>query len=80
LQYPLEAVTTFALVLIGWVLFRAATVHDALYIIGQMFAGPPGMTLFPQWLLWLAGISLVLALLEEHLSCSEWLIEAPASD
>ena len=40
--YPLQAVITFGLVMIGWVFFRAATFHDSLYVLHQMFFVPHG--------------------------------------
>ncbi len=63
--YPLRAVATFGLVLIGWVFFRAGTLRASAYVIGQMFGGARGTWLAPPWLMVLMGISLLLALLEE---------------
>src|ERR1700729_2993921 len=67
--YPLQAVITFGLVVIGWVFFRAATFHDSIYILHQMFFVPHGPQIIPQWLKYLALITLLLALLEEK---KEW--------
>jgi D-alanyl-lipoteichoic acid acyltransferase DltB (MBOAT superfamily) len=72
LFYPLQAVTTFGLVMIGWVFFRAATFHDSLYVLHQMFLVPHGPQLIPSWLKYLALITLLLALLEEK---KEWFEE-----
>ena len=36
---------TFAIVLFGWVLFRAQTFSDAFAALGAMFAGGPGLAL-----------------------------------
>ena len=70
--YPLQAVITFGLVMIGWVFFRAATFHDSLYVLHQMFFVPHGQQLIPRWETILALITLVLALLEEK---KEWFEE-----
>src|ERR1700734_4165805 len=67
--YPLQALITFALVMIGWVFFRATTFHDSLYVLHQMFSVPHGHTLIPAWLTDLALITLLLALFEEK---REW--------
>ena len=67
LLYPFRAVVTFGLVTIGWVFFRAATLPDSVYVIGQMFSGgwSRAGNLIPLWLLVYLGIALLLALLEE---------------
>jgi alginate O-acetyltransferase complex protein AlgI len=67
--YPLRAPMTFALVTIGWVFFRATTLHDAFFVLQQMFSWKPGTLAIPAWLVWLALIALALALLEER---NEW--------
>ena len=38
LHSALRTATTFVLVLFAWIFFRAATMHDALYIAGNLFA------------------------------------------
>jgi D-alanyl-lipoteichoic acid acyltransferase DltB (MBOAT superfamily) len=70
--YPLHAVVTFALVMIGWVFFRAASFHDSLYVLHQMFFVPHGAQLIPRWEKVLALFTLVLAVLEEK---KEWFEE-----
>jgi alginate O-acetyltransferase complex protein AlgI len=75
--YPLQALATFALVLIGWVFFRAATFQTAVDVLGQMFSRSPGVILGEGWVLCMAGGALLLALLEEHLCWSEWLLSVP---
>jgi hypothetical protein len=70
--YPLQAVTTFALVMVGWVFFRAASFHESLYVLHQMFFVPHGAQLIPRWERWLALFTLLLALLEEK---KEWFEE-----
>jgi alginate O-acetyltransferase complex protein AlgI len=70
--YPLQALITFGLVMIGWVFFRATTFHDSLYVLHQMFFVTHGVQLIPRWLKMLAILTLVLALLEEK---KEWFEE-----
>jgi alginate O-acetyltransferase complex protein AlgI len=70
--YPLHAVITFGLVMIGWVFFRAANFHDSLYVLHQMFFVPHGKQLSPRWMKMLALGTLLLALLEEK---KEWFEE-----
>jgi alginate O-acetyltransferase complex protein AlgI len=70
--YPLQALITFGLVMIGWVFFRATTFHDSLYVLHQMFFVTHGVQLIPRWLKMLALLTLVLALLEEK---KEWFEE-----
>ncbi len=40
LQALFQEIWTFALVCIGWIFFRAAHLHDALYIVGHLFVFP----------------------------------------
>jgi alginate O-acetyltransferase complex protein AlgI len=76
--YPLKAVITFALVMIGWVFFRAATFHDSLYVLHQMFFVLHGRQLIPSWLKDLALITLLLALFEEKKEWFEKIAIGPA--
>jgi alginate O-acetyltransferase complex protein AlgI len=76
--YPLQAVITFGLAMIGWVFFRAATFHDSLYVLDQMLFVPHGAQLIPRWLKILALITLLLALLEEKKSWFEEISLGPA--
>ena len=41
-RYPLRAVLTFVLALIGWVFFRAADLRQSVQVLGQMFGGSGG--------------------------------------
>lgn len=75
---PVRTLFTFILVCIGWVFFRAATLHDSLQVLGQMFHAPPGHMLLGPWYLRLAGLSLVLAILEETTGWFDALAKAPA--
>jgi alginate O-acetyltransferase complex protein AlgI len=77
LFYPLRAMVTFGLVLIGWVFFRAATLRDGIYVVGQMFSGG-GSWLVPVWLMVLIGACLLLAALEEKRQWFERLAAGPA--
>ena len=76
--YPLQAVVTFGLVMVGWVFFRATTFHDSLYVLHQMFFVPHGQQLIPRWEKMLALITLVLALLEEKKDWFEEISLGPA--
>jgi alginate O-acetyltransferase complex protein AlgI len=76
--YPLRALVTFALVTIGWVFFRATTLHDAVFVLQQMFSWKPGPLALPVWLIWLAVITLLLALLEEKKAWFEQIAVGPA--
>ena len=76
--YPLQAVFTFALVMVGWVFFRAGTLHDSLYVLHQMFFVPHGVQLIPRWEKVLALITLLLALLEEKRDWFEKISFGPA--
>ena len=74
----LTAPVTFCLALIGWVFFRAADLPQSLQVIGQMFSGAAGHTLLQPWHLGLAGIALLLAVLEEYKEWFDRVVEAPA--
>jgi len=76
--YPVQAVITFALVMIGWVFFRAATFHDSLSVLHQMFFEPHGRQLIPVWLKYLALVTLLLALFEEKKEWFEKIALGPA--
>jgi alginate O-acetyltransferase complex protein AlgI len=78
LFYPFQAAITLLLVMVGWVFFRAATFHDSLYVLYQMFLVPNGTQLIPHWAWSLAVISLLLAVLEEKKEWFEKLSIGPA--
>jgi D-alanyl-lipoteichoic acid acyltransferase DltB (MBOAT superfamily) len=59
--YPVQAIGTFGLVLIGWVFFRAADLPQSLQVLGQMFSRPGGHTLLQHWHVGLAAVALALA-------------------
>ena len=63
--YPLAGLMTFALVCVGWVFFRAANLHDAIFVLKQMFAGSKGVGLLKNWHLWMIAVSFIAAVLEE---------------
>ncbi len=75
--YPIKAIFTFALALVGWVFFRAADLPQSLAVLRQMFAGAPGHILLEPWQIGLAGVSLVVALAEEKFDWMERLAKAP---
>ena len=62
----------------GWVFFRATTFHDSLYVLGQMLTGAKGELSIPPWLLYLALITLVLAIMEEKKAWFERVAVGPA--
>jgi len=76
LLYPFRALLTFTLVSVGWVFFRAVTLDDSLYVIGQMFTGSWGLSglLIPIWLLCFVGFALLIAIAEERW---EWIERLP---
>jgi D-alanyl-lipoteichoic acid acyltransferase DltB (MBOAT superfamily) len=71
-------VFTFGLVCIGWVFFRAATLHDSLRVIRAMFGATLGTNLIPAWQLGMAGVTLLLAIAEENRGWFDRLLAAPA--
>lgn len=75
--YPFRATATFALVCVGWVFFRAATFAESCYVLRQMFTWS-GHGLIPAWLIYLALLSLVMALAEETWNFLERLARGPA--
>jgi D-alanyl-lipoteichoic acid acyltransferase DltB (MBOAT superfamily) len=76
--YPLRAIVTFGLVLIGWVYFRAATLRDSAFVVRQMFSGGGGSCLVPAWLTILMAFCVLLAALEEKRSWFGKLAVGPA--
>ena len=75
--YPLKAVATCALVMIGWVFFRAVDLKQSAEVLARMFSGAPGHGLLEHWHLWLVGIALAISLLEERFEGVEWLMKSP---
>ena len=78
LLYPLQAIFTFTLVLVGWVFFRAADLRQSLQVIGQMLAGGPGRMLLQPWHMGLVLVALVVAIAEERWEAVERLMTEPA--
>jgi alginate O-acetyltransferase complex protein AlgI len=76
--YPLQALATFALAMIGWVFFRAANLSDSLFVVREMFSTPKGHTLIAPWQFGLIGIALLLAVIEEKRDWFENLARGPA--
>src|SRR5258706_15234125 len=74
--YPLRAITTFALVCVGWVFFRAATFADSRFILGQMFVRA-GHNMIPTCITSMVVVSLVIALAEERLNFVDRLPRVP---
>jgi alginate O-acetyltransferase complex protein AlgI len=76
--YPFKAVLTFALVMVGWVFFRAADLPQSGQVLGQMFHGGYSHSLLLHWHLDLAVLALILAIVEEKQEWFDRLAEAPA--
>jgi len=76
--YPFKAVLTFALVMIGWVFFRAADLRQSGQVLGQMFHGGSSHSLFLHWQRDLAVLALILAIGEERLEWFDRLADSPA--
>lgn len=75
--YPVQALVTLVLVLIGWVFFRATDLSASLQIIGLMFSGFHGHLLLSAWQTGLIAVSLITALAEEKLNVFDRIIAAP---
>jgi D-alanyl-lipoteichoic acid acyltransferase DltB (MBOAT superfamily) len=75
--YPVKALATFLLALIGWVFFRAANLTESMQVLGQMFGGVWGHGLLERWHVDLALLTLALALAEEKHQWFERLVKAP---
>jgi alginate O-acetyltransferase complex protein AlgI len=75
--YLAKALGTFALVLIGWVFFRAKDLPESLSILHQMFGAARGKILLERWHVGLAAVALIAALAEEHREWFERLMQAP---
>jgi alginate O-acetyltransferase complex protein AlgI len=80
LLVPAKVALTMCFVLIGWVFFRAVNLHDAQFILQQMFSSEwrPADSFFTTGFWLLIGISTVIALTEEFFHVSERLWAAPA--
>jgi alginate O-acetyltransferase complex protein AlgI len=75
--YPIRWLVTLALVMIGWVFFRAADLPRSVAVLRQMFGHPGGEMLFQPWHLYLIAISLAAAVAEETMDWFESLMKAP---
>ncbi|HXN45227.1 MAG TPA: MBOAT family protein [Bryobacteraceae bacterium] len=76
--YPLKAILTFLLVMIGWVFFRAADLAQSRQVLTQMFTGKLGRDLLMPWHVGLILLALLLALAEEKRDWFERVAKAPA--
>jgi len=74
--YPLRLAFTMALILTGYAIFRAQSLADSRYVLGQMFSGTPGVAVGHAWHWVLAAMTFVIAWLEEKY---EWLERLPAA-
>jgi D-alanyl-lipoteichoic acid acyltransferase DltB (MBOAT superfamily) len=71
-------VLTFALVSIGWVFFRAASLGQAAFTTSQLFSRFAGETLWNGWQMGLAIAALALGLAEEYGGAIAGVAKAPA--
>mgnify|MGYP003334373807 CR=1 FL=1 len=79
LFYPVRMLVTFVLVSIGWVFFRAANLHDSLWVIRELFLGARvGRLMQPAWLTALIVVALVIAFCEEAYGWFDRIASAPA--
>jgi D-alanyl-lipoteichoic acid acyltransferase DltB (MBOAT superfamily) len=76
--YPLRWLITMALVLVGWVFFRAADLHQTAYVLKQMFTAPSGRPLTERWQSGMAIVALLVAVSEERWEWFDRLMKAPA--
>lgn len=76
--YLPKALLTFALVMIGWVFFRAADLSQSAEVLAQMFSGALGRVLLQPWHIELALLSLVIAVGEETGDWCERIVSGPA--
>jgi hypothetical protein len=65
------------MVCLGWVFFRAANLHDAIFVVQQLFGGSKGVWLLKRWQMLMIAMSLVVATLEEKWEVFERLPKAP---
>ena len=77
LLYPVRAAITFFLVLVAWVFFRADTFGGSRVILGEMFAGGSGDSLFQAHHLVLGWAALFVALAEEAAGWFDRIARAP---
>jgi D-alanyl-lipoteichoic acid acyltransferase DltB (MBOAT superfamily) len=76
--YPLRALLTFVLVLVGWLFFRAADLRASMHVLRQMFVGGSGQALLEPWHFGLAALALLLSIGEEKRQWFERVMHAPA--
>jgi len=76
--YPLRAVATFLLVMIGWVFFRAADLAESRQVLAQMFTGGLGRDLLTPMHVGLMVLALLLAVAEEKTAWFDRVAKAPA--
>ena len=78
LLYPLRWLMTMALILTGYAVFRAQSLHDSGYVLHQMFTGAPGPLVGHAWHWVLAATTLGIAWYEEKHGWFDKLPAAPA--
>jgi alginate O-acetyltransferase complex protein AlgI len=70
-------VFTFALVTLGWVLFRAQNMHDAVAVIGQMFSFNRGANILDIGAMVIMGTALVVGAIDNRYRIVDALVRAP---
>ena len=64
---PIRTAVTFVLVMVGWVFFRASSFQDSFAVLHSMFLwDSSGSALLPAGLMFAAGLTLFVALVEER--------------
>ena len=73
-----RTIITVALVMLGWVFFRASTFEASRFVLTQIFTGEPGAGLLNRWQWGLAVLALLVALIEDRWQVTERLARGPA--
>ncbi len=76
---PFKVAFTFAIVTIGWVPFRAATIGETKIVVGQMFRFGEGTSCLLLGDLLLIAMALLLALFEERFQIFSKIVTGPAA-
>lgn len=75
---PVRVLSTFLLVSVGWVLFRARTLNDATIVLRQMVFKGGGRSVCPPWLVCAAVMCAILAVLEQRYGWFDRVVKGPA--
>ncbi len=72
---PIRVAGTFALVSLGWILFRAADMRLAGTVLGQLFSTEKGLWLIPTWQRMLILLSVMLSVADERFNLEKRIVE-----